>query len=145
VGVFWAKLKSLHNDRRGRRLLIAAGCLLLLAYAIFAFRFDYQGGSHKIYPTAVDNDFWGNFKVYYRTNPLTKEEDEKIYYIARGRRDVRDKVRQAIVENKPIVAHYDRYIGIKGIFAPKESPIVRVDIIDEPRSGVGEYILRLIQ
>ena len=128
------RLKVIVGDEKKRKLLIIAGVSVVLVYSFFAFRFDYQGGSHKIYPTAVDNDFWGNYKVYYKTTLLTREEDEGIYYISRGRKDIRDKVRRAIMENNPIVVHYDRYIGIKGLLAPKESPIIRVDIIDENRN-----------
>lgn len=91
-------------------------------------RFDFAGGSHRIIPTAVDTDVWGNYQVYFRTSNFTNNRQEDIYYIDKDTPDLAKQVEEAIRNNKEIIVYYDRYIGWKGFTAPKTSPILRIEV-----------------
>ena len=53
-----------------------------IATAIFGnLCLDYAAGSHRITPTAVDTDMFGNYKVYYKTSQYTQNNQEDYYYI----------------------------------------------------------------
>ena len=93
-------------------------------------RFDPAAGSHKIIPTAVDTDFFGNYQVYYRTTEFTKDSEEPFYYIDKENTALADEVRECIKAGQTIMVYYDRYVGLKGITAPAESPIVRIEVIE---------------
>ena len=85
-------------------------------------RFDYAGGNHRIIPTAIDSDIWGNYKVYFKTSDFTQNKNDDYYCIEKGQDELADQVSKAIVDNKEIVIFYDRYIGWKGFTAPKTPP-----------------------
>ena len=42
---------------------------------------DFAAGSHRITPTAIDTDMFGNYKVYYKTSAYTQNSQEDFYYI----------------------------------------------------------------
>jgi len=115
------------------RIAIVTIILIVLGGIFMAtiFRFDWAAGSHRIWPTAIDTDFWGNYQVYFRTSIITANSEEDFYYISKGDERLADAVREAIRTNQEIVVHYDRWIGFKGFTAPRSSPIVRIEFIDE--------------
>lgn len=121
------------NRRRARTrsLIIMIAVITLIVIAIFGtvcFRFDYAAGSHRIIPTAVDTDLWGNYQVYFKTSVLTQNTEESFYYIDKSRPDIAEQIQEAILTEQTIVVYYERYIGFKGLTAPRESPIVKVEI-----------------
>ena len=103
--------------------------VLILTFAS-PFRFDYAAGSHRITPTAVDTNLWGNYVVYYRTTDLTRESEEGIYYIEKGNTAIANQLEEAMVGGNEVVVFYDRYVGWKGFTAPRTSPITRVEVVD---------------
>ena len=110
----------------------AAGIIvvvLVIVLAVLSFRFDYAAGTHRIIPTAVDTDLWGNYQVYFRITDFTGTEADEFYYIRKKDSEIARQVQTAIANNQEIVIYYDRYIGFKGPTAPKSSPITRVEII----------------
>lgn len=107
-------------------LLIVIGIVLSVANP---FRFDFAGGTHRITPTAVDTDLWGNYKVYYKTSDFTHNATEDFYYINKEDKYLADQAGRAITSKNEIIVYYDRYIGYKGFTAPKTSPIVRIETI----------------
>ena len=113
---------------------VVIGVIILVTLLSASWRFDYAGGSHRIIPTAVDTDFWGNFQVYFKTSALTQNQEEDYYYVHKRNRQVAEQIRDAILKNQEIMVYYDRYIGFKGPTSPKSSPIVRVEYID----GTGQ-------
>ena len=102
---------------------------LVIVFAFLSFRFDYAAGTHRIIPTAVDTDFWGNYQVYFRITDFTGTEADEFYYIRKKDSEIAKQVQTAIANNQEIVIYYDRYIGFKGPIAPKSSPITRVETI----------------
>jgi hypothetical protein len=121
--------------RRKNRLinrLVTIGVIALII-AVFVgyltFRFDFAGGSHRITPTAVDTDLWGNYMVYFRTSDFTQNSEEAFYYIARGNTALAEQVQEAVLNEDIIMVFYERYIGFKGIRAPRTAPIVRIEVI----------------
>jgi|GEM_PF-5594323 len=122
----------MHNFIHNLIIFLVVGVILFafVGTHLLGVRFDYQAGSHKIIPTAVDQDFWNNYIVYYRTTAFMKDEEEKFYYIHRDNKELAQQVRDVILDGHEIFVHYDRYIGVFGIRSPKTSPIVRIDIID---------------
>lgn len=103
---------------------------VIITLILGSIRLDYASGSHRITPTAIDNDFWGNYKVYYRTSEYTKNSDEDYYYIEKGNDKLADEMREAIKQGKTILAYYDQYVGWKGWTAPDTSPIVRIEVLE---------------
>ena len=105
--------------------------LVILFFAgMFSLRLDFASGSHRIIPTALDKDMWGNYKVYYRTTDFTKNSDEDYYYIEKGNDELKDEVEECIKNGNTIMVHYDTYVGFKGISAPGSSPIIRIEILE---------------
>ncbi len=92
--------------------------------------FDFEAGSHKIIPTAVDTDFWGNYKVYYRTTEYTKNSEEDYYYIEKGNKELAEEMQNYIKQGKEVIVYYEKWIGFKGLGAPSESPIIRIEPIE---------------
>lgn len=112
------------------RLIIALTIIVIVIVTISAtlLRFDFAGGSHRITPTAVDQDFWGNWKVYYRSpNSYVGEAEERFYYIEKGNQEIHDQIQEAIQNNWNVMVYYERWVGFKGIGSPKESPIIKVE------------------
>lgn len=127
------------KDEKGEALegLIAFGVVAFLL-AIFtvitlflgSIRLDYASGSHRITPTAIDTDWFGNYKVYYKTSEYTKNSDEDYYYIEKGNDKLADEMREAIKQGKTILAYYGQYVGFKGWTAPSTSPIIRIEVLE---------------
>lgn len=90
-----------------------------------------QVGSHRIIPTAVDTDFFGNYKVYYRTTEYTKNQEEDYYYIEKNNEELVEQLRECIKQNKTVIVYYDKWVGFKGITAPTEAPITKIEVIEE--------------
>lgn len=127
----WAKRRK--KQQMKFRAMVAAIVLIVIAACVFNFanpiRFDYAGGSHRIIPTAVDTDFWGNYKVYFKTSEFTQNKNEDCYYIEKGQDAIAAQVNDAVASGKELVVYYDRYMGWKGFTAPKTSPIIKVETI----------------
>lgn len=106
--------------------------MIIILIALFGnWQFDFSSGSHRITPTAVDNDIWGNYKVYYRTSQYTQNTQEDFYYIDKANKELADQTRECIKQGKDAIVYYDKYIGFKGITAPATSPIIKIEIIEE--------------
>lgn len=128
---FGERSKSYRSRQTKQRILIIAAFIGIVAIfaTISAFRWDFAGGSHRILPTAVDTDMWGNYKVYYRTTDFTKDEEESHYWISKGDNELADQMRDCVKQGEFIMVYYDSYWGLKGWTAPESAPITRIEII----------------
>ena len=108
-------------------MILFVGIMLLLIFGNLCL--DFASGSHRIIPTAVDNDMWGNYKVYYRTTAYTKNSEEDFYYIDKNNTKLADDMREDIKNGKEVIVYYDKYVGFMGISAPKSSPITKIEVI----------------
>lgn len=108
-------------------ILIAIG---LVALFLGNFCLDFSSGSHRIIPTAVDNDMWGNYKVYYRTTEYTKNSEEDYYYIDKNNKELAEQMKECIKQGKEVIVYYDKYIGFKGFTAPSEAPITKIELVE---------------
>lgn len=115
-------------------LICFAGIVFMLVAFIGGFHLDYQSGSHKIIPTAVDNDMFGNYKVYYRTTEYTKNSEEDYYYIDKNNTELAEQMREYIKQGKDVIVYYDKYIGFKGFTAPSSSPITKIEPLEKEES-----------
>jgi len=104
--------------------------VILVAIGIFTIRLDFAAGSHRIIPTAVDTDIWGNYKVYFRTTDFMKNQDEDFYYIEKGNDELAEQMKGCIKSGKTIMVYYDRYLGFKGFTAPCSAPIYKIEEIE---------------
>ena len=105
--------------------------LIVCVFAVISFAgglvFDFEAGSHRIIPTAMDTDMFGNYKVYFKTNEYTKNNEEDYYYIDKNSKEIAEQMQEYIKKGIEVVVYYDKYVGFKGFTAPKESPIVRIE------------------
>jgi len=92
---------------------------------------DFAAGSHRITPTAVDTDMWGNYKVYYRTSEYTQNSQEDYYYIKKEDTKLAEQMKECVLEGKEVVVYYDEWVGFKGFTNPSEAPITRIEEIKE--------------
>lgn len=92
---------------------------------------DFAAGSHRIIPTAVDNDMWGNYKVYYRTTEYTKNSEEDYYYIDKNNTELAEEMKEYIKQGKEVIVYYDKWVGFKGFTAPSTSPITRIEVLED--------------
>lgn len=99
-------------------------------YALLCVRLDVESGSHRIIPTAIDNDMWGNYKVYYRTTEYTKNSEEEFYYIDKNNTELAEEVRECIKNGQTLIVYYDKYVGFKGLSAPSEAPITKIELVE---------------
>ena len=113
---------------------LLAGIVILFCMAFIAFcafvRCDFESGCHKITPTSIDNDFWGNYKVYFKTSDYTQNLQEDFYYVDKSNKELADQIRDCIKNNQTIMVYYDKQMGFYGCDAPQSSPIVRIEIIE---------------
>jgi hypothetical protein len=93
-------------------------------------RCDFASGSHRITPTAVDKDFWGNYKVYYKTADFTKNSEEDYYYIEKKDKELAAQMRECIEKGQTVIVYYGTYVGMKGLSSPQTSPINRIEVIE---------------
>lgn len=109
-------------------LLIIVG----MGFVIFGnLCLDFASGNHRITPTAVDTDMWGNYKVYYRTSQYTQNSQEDYYYIDKDDTELADEMKEYVRQGKEVVVYYEKYVGFKGISAPTSSPITKIELIEE--------------
>lgn len=103
-----------------------------IATAIFGnLCLDYAAGSHRITPTAVDTDMFGNYKVYYKTSQYTQNNQEDYYYIQKEDTELAEQMKEYITEGKEVIVYYDQWVGFKGFTAPSTSPIVRIEEVKD--------------
>lgn len=101
--------------------------MILILLCMFGLRLDFAKGSHRIMPTAVDTDFWGNYKVYYKTSAYTQNSQEDYYYIDKNSEELAKKMQEYVITGDEVIVYYDKYVGWKGISAPATSPIIRIE------------------
>lgn len=104
--------------------------LLLIFIGIFSFRLDFARGSHRITPTSIDTDMWGNYRVYYKTSEYTKDTEESYYFIDKDNTEIKEQMEECIKNQETIMIYYDKYVGFKGITAPDTSPIIRIEVLE---------------
>lgn len=103
-----------------------------IATAIFGnLCLDYAAGSHRITPTAVDTDMFGNYKVYYKTSQYTQNNQEDYYYIQKEDTELAEQMKEYVSEGKEVIVYYDQWVGFKGFTAPSESPIIRIEEVED--------------
>ena len=100
-----------------------------VVYIISPFRFDFNDNAHKIIPVGIDTDVWGNYRVYFKTNPFDNSKGDDFYYIDKSQNELAQQAAKAIVDDKEIVVYCDKYVGLKGFTAPLTSPIVKIETI----------------
>lgn len=116
---------------------VIGGCAVLafiifILVAIFGnLCFDYASGNHRITPTAVDMDMFGNYKVYYRTSQYTQNSNEDYYYIEKGNDELAEQMKEYVRQGKEVIVYYDQWVGFKGWGAPDTSPITKIELIEE--------------
>lgn len=92
---------------------------------------DYAAGSHRITPTAVNTDMFGNYKVYYKTSQYTQNNQEDYYYIQKEDTELAEQMKEYVSEGKEVIVYYDQWVGFKGFTAPSTSPIVRIEEVKD--------------
>lgn len=112
-------------------LLTIAFFVFMLAALLGNLCLDFASGNHRITPTAVDTDMWGNYKVYYRTSQYTQNSQEDYYYIDKDDTELAEQMKEYVKQGKEVVVYYDKYVGFKGISAPCTSPIIKIELIEE--------------
>lgn len=127
-------------DLRVLAIVIVAA---ILVFNIHPLRFDFAAGSHRITPTAIDMDIWGNYKIYYKTSEFTHNKSEQFYYVEKDRQDLIDSISQVINNNQEMVVYYDKYIGWKGFTSPSTSPIVRIETIRTGFKSISYNVLSI--
>ena len=98
---------------------------------LFSLRLDFAGGQHRITPTAIDTDIWGNYKVYFKTSEYTQNTQEDYYYIDKNNTELKEQMEECIKNGDTIMIYYDKWVGFKGITAPDTSPITKIEILEE--------------
>ena len=90
---FQILLKAIKIDKENRKeneikkvhkRFISAIVIIWVIFGILeitGLRLDYSAGQHYIIPTAIDTDFWGNYKVYYKTTVYESNASESYYYV----------------------------------------------------------------
>lgn len=109
--------------------MVAIGWVLYIAWVLGSIRLEFKGGMHKIIPTSIEKEIFGNYKVYYKASPFAQDTKEKYYYIEKGQDEIVATIEAAILNTEEIAVYYNNYVGLKGFTAPPCSPIVRVEII----------------
>lgn len=110
--------------------ILIGGLIISIIIGIFSFRLDFASGQHRISPTSIDTDIWGNYRVYYKTSEYTKDSEESYYYIDKDNTKIKEQMEECIKNKETIMIYYDKYIGFKGISAPDTSPIIKIEILE---------------
>lgn len=114
------------------KLIVFLVIIGFIATAIFGnLCLDYAAGSHRITPTAVDTDMFGNYKVYYKTSQYTQNNQEDYYYIQKEDAELAEQMKEYVTEGKEVIVYYDQWVGFKGFTAPSTSPIVRIEEVKD--------------
>lgn len=120
------------NCLLGGFLLILTGAIIILFFiGLFSLRLDFASGQHRITPTSIDTDMWGNFKVYFKTSEYTQNANEDYYYIDKDNTELKEQMEECIKNGDTVMVYYDKWIGFKGITAPDTSPITKIEILEE--------------
>lgn len=107
--------------------LAVVGCIFV---GLLGLRMDFESGSHRIIPTAIDRDVWGNYKVYYRTTEYTKNSEEDCYFIDKDNTELAEQMKECIKNGQTVIAYYDKYVGWKGFDAPNTAPITKIEVVE---------------
>lgn len=119
------------NCLLGAFILILTGALVIsVMIGVFSFRLDFASGQHRITPTSIDTDFWGNYRVYYKTSEYTKDTEENYYFIDKNNIEIKKQMEECIKNQETVMIYYDKYVGFKGISAPDTSPIIKIEILE---------------
>lgn len=112
-------------------IVIVLSIIVFFIAAIFGnLCLDFAAGSHRITPTAVDTDIWGNYKVYYKTSEYTQNSQEDYYYIKKEDTELAEQMKEYVSEGKEVVVYYDEWVGFKGFTNPSEAPITKIEKIE---------------
>lgn len=124
--------KEKGNCLLGMFILIFVGALIIfILIGIFSLRLDFASGQHRITPTSIDTDIWGNYKVYFKTSEYTQNSQEDYYYIEKGNEELKNQMEECIKNGETVMIYYDKWFGFKGITAPDTSPIIRIEVLKE--------------
>ena len=120
------------NCLLGGFLVLLVGAIIILFFVgLFSLRLDFASGQHRITPTSIDTDIWGNYKVYFKTSEYTQNANEDYYYIDKDNTELKEQMEECIKNGDTVMVYYDKWIGFKGITAPDTSPITRIEILEE--------------
>lgn len=111
--------------------ILVGGVIIALCIGWFSFKLDFASGSHRITPTSIDTDMWGNYRVYYKTSEYTKDTEESYYFIDKDNTEIKEQMEECIKNQETIMIYYDKYVGFKGITAPDTSPIIRIEVLGD--------------
>lgn len=120
------------NCLLGAFILILVGTLIIAIFiGLFSLRLDFESGQHRITPTSIDTDMFGNYKVYFKTSEYTQNLQENYYYIDKNNTELKEQMEECIKNGNIVMVYYDKYVGFKGISAPTSSPITKIEILEE--------------
>lgn len=120
------------NYLLGGFITILIGAIIILFFVgVFSLRLDFASGQHRITPTSIDTDMWGNYKVYFKTSEYTQNANEDYYYIDKDNTELKDQMQECIKNGDTIMVYYDKWVGFKGLTAPGTSPITKIEILEE--------------
>ena len=120
------------NCLLGGFILILVGAIIILfCVVLFSLRLDFASGQHRITPTSIDTDIWGNYKVYFKTSEYTQNANEDYYYIDKDNTELKEQMEEYIKNGDTVMIYYDKWVGFKGITAPVTSPITKIEILKE--------------
>ncbi len=124
--------KEKGNCLLGGFILIFVGAIIILFFiGLLSLRLDFAGGQHRITPTSIDTDIWGNYKVYFKTSEYTQNANEDYYYIDKNNTELKEQMEECIKNGDTVMVYYDKWVGFKGITAPDTSPITKIEILEE--------------
>ena len=127
------------NCLLGGFLILLVGAIIILFFVgLFSLRLDFASGQHRITPTSIDTDIWGNYKVYFKTSEYTQNSNEDYYYIDKNNTELKEQMEECIKNGDTVMVYYDKWIGFKGITAPDTSPITKIEILEEENKCVLE-------
>ena len=120
------------NCLLGGFLILLVGAIIILFFVgLFSLRLDFASGQHRIAPTSIDTDIWGNYKVYFKTSEYTQNSNEDYYYIDKNNTELKEQMEECIKNGDTVMVYYDKWVGFKGITAPDTSPITKIEILEE--------------
>ena len=124
--------KEKGNCLLGGFILIFVGAIIILFFiGLFSLKLDFASGQHRITPTSIDTDMWGNYKVYFKTSEYTQNANEDYYYIDKDNIELKEQMEECIKNEDTVMVYYDKWVGFKGITAPDTSPITKIEILEE--------------
>ena len=120
------------NYLLGGFITILIGAIIILFFVgVFSLRLDFASGQHRITPTSIDTDMWGNYKVYFKTSEYTQNSQEDYYYIDKNNTELKEQMEECIKNEDTVMVYYNKWIGFKGITAPATSPIIKIEVLEE--------------